>query len=141
MKKLLKEIRQALTEQADEKVRESSKRFFKENDIQKTRFYGIKSAVVGKIVKEYFAFVKDRPKEEVFAICEHLWQSGYVEEIGIACEWICRFRDDFKVADFTIFESWIERYVTNWATCDTFCNHTMGIFLEMFPKKITVLKS
>ena len=140
MKKLLKEIRRSLTEQADETVRESTKHFFKETDIQTARFYGLKSAAVGKIAKEYFAAVKDKSKEEVFAICEHLWQSGYGEEIGIACDWIYRFHNDFKAGDFAVFESWIERYVTNWATCDTFCNHTMGTFLEMYPKKIAKLK-
>jgi 3-methyladenine DNA glycosylase AlkD len=25
-----------------------------------------------------------------------------------------------------IFEIWFEKYVTNWATCDTLCNHTVG---------------
>lgn len=28
----------------------------------------------------------------------------------------------------------------NWATCDTFCNHTMGTFIEMYPEFMHRLK-
>ena len=42
--------------------------------------------------------------------------------------------------DFKIFENWIEKYVGNWATCDTLCNHTIGSFIGMYPQFITGLK-
>jgi 3-methyladenine DNA glycosylase AlkD len=28
--------------------------------------------------------------------------------------------------DIKIFERWVDKFVTNWASCDTFCNHTVG---------------
>jgi 3-methyladenine DNA glycosylase AlkD len=43
-------------------------------------------------------------------------------------------------ADFQFFENWIKKYVNNWASCDTFCNHTVGTFIEMYPEYITKLK-
>jgi len=140
MKQILKNLRRALMELADEKTLESSRRFFKETDHQKVKFLGVKSASVHKVAKEHFAAVKDMSKEDVFALCESLWQSNYLEETSIACDWVYRFHRDFKPGDFTVFESWIERYVTNWASCDVFCNHTVGTFLEMYPKHITKLK-
>jgi len=140
MKHILKNIRRALTELADEKTLESSKRFFKENKHQKVRFLGVKSALVHRVAKEHFAAVKEMSKEEVFALCESLWQSNFLEETTIACDWAYRFHKDFKPGDFAVFESWIERYVTNWASCDTFCNHTVGTFLEMYPKHLVKLK-
>jgi 3-methyladenine DNA glycosylase AlkD len=140
MKKILKNVRCALTELADEKTLESSKRFFKEGEHQKVRFLGVKSALVQKVAKEHFATVKDMSKSDVFSLCESLWQTGYLEESFIACDWAYRLRHDFKPDDFAVFESWIERYVTNWASCDTFCNHTVGTFLEMYPKQIVKLK-
>ena len=140
MKQILKNIRRALMEQADEKSIESYKRFFKETAHQKVRFHGVNSTTARKVTNEQFAAVKDMSKEEVFAVCESLWQSNYLEETGIACDWAYRFRHDFKPGDFAIFESWIEHYVHNWASCDTLCNHTVGTFLEMYPKYVTKLK-
>ncbi|MGL4593148.1 MAG: DNA alkylation repair protein [Thermoguttaceae bacterium] len=141
MEKLLKNIRKSLIELIDEKTIESAKRFFKENDYQKVKFLGVKADLVNRVAKEHFAAIKNKSKEEVFAICEELWKSNYFEESYIACEWIYRFRNKFKVKDLPLFETWIERYITNWATCDSFCNHTMGMFFEMFPSQITKLKS
>jgi len=140
MKQILKNIRLALTNLADERVHENTKRLFKDNPHQKIRFLGIKPDVVRRVAKEQFAAVKDMSKEEVFSLCESLWQSNYFEETSIACEWVYRFRRDFKPSDFTIFESWVERYITNWASCDSFCTHTVGTFLEMYPRHITKLK-
>ena len=140
MKQILKNIRHALTELADEKTRESNMRFFKETEHQKIRLYGLKSAEARKVSREQFAAVKDLSKEDVFSLCEHLWQSSYLEETGIACDWVYRFHKEFNPCDFAVFQSWIERYVTNWASCDTFCNHTVGTFLEMYPRYIVKLK-
>ncbi len=39
-----------------------------------------------------------------------------------------------------MFEKWIEKYVNNWASCDTLCNHTIGAFIEKFPKYINNLE-
>ncbi len=39
-----------------------------------------------------------------------------------------------------IFERWVNNYVTNWATCDTLCNHSVGTLIEMYPEKIADLK-
>ena len=140
MKQILKNLRLALTELADDKTLESAKRFFRESDHQKVRFHGVKFATVRKVAKEHFAAVKDMSKADVFALCESLWQSNYLEETSIACDWTHRFHREFKPDDFAVFESWIERYVHNWASCDVFCNHTVGTFLEMYPKKAAKLK-
>ncbi|NMC09119.1 DNA alkylation repair protein, partial [Candidatus Microgenomates bacterium] len=42
--------------------------------------------------------------------------------------------------DFALFEKWINEYINNWASCDTFCNHTVGKFVEMYPEYISKLK-
>jgi 3-methyladenine DNA glycosylase AlkD len=69
-----------------------------------------------------------------------LWQSGYIEESLIACNWSYYIHKKYEPADFEIFEKWISRYVSNWATCDTLCNHTIGVFVEMYPDFLTKLK-
>ena len=140
MKQRLRQVRQSLKEHADAQTLAGSKRFFKENDSPKLKFLGVKSALVKKVAREQFAAIKGTPKKDVFALCEQLWQSGYLEETVLACDWAYRFRREFEAKDFETFERWVGQYVNNWASCDTLCNHTIGTLLEMFPKLIGKLK-
>jgi 3-methyladenine DNA glycosylase AlkD len=136
MKNIIETVRTALTAGASEAVRISSQRFFKE----KIKNHGMKSADVRKIARTYFAEVRDLSKEQLFVLCEPLWQSGYLEESSIACEWIRRIHPQLTANDWTIFDRWIDAYITNWAICDTFCNHTVGTFLEMYPRYVPKLR-
>jgi 3-methyladenine DNA glycosylase AlkD len=136
MSTIIEEVRRELKGNADEKTRISGERFFKEP----VKLYGIKSAVTVKIGKEHYLKIKEKPKSEIFELCEELWQSGYLEEAGIACIWSYRIRKDYEPDDINVYERWISKYVNNWATCDMFCNHTVGALIEMFPQKIAYLK-
>jgi 3-methyladenine DNA glycosylase AlkD len=136
MNEIINKIRKILIESADEKTREQSKYFFKEQ----VTVYGVKSATVQKIARDIFAEIKEKPKTEIFAMCEKLWQSGYMEESFVACVWSERLSKKFEPADFEIFERWIKSYIGNWASCDTLCNHTVGNFVTMYPKFLSKLK-
>jgi 3-methyladenine DNA glycosylase AlkD len=136
MNPIIDKIRQALKENIDEKTQRSSQDFFKE----RIKCYGVKTPIVGRIGKEYFAVLKDKTKKEIFNLCEELWQSGYIEESFVACHWSYYVRKDFTPGDFKVFEKWIVSYVNNWASCDTLCNHTVGEFLEMYPRYVAELK-
>lgn len=136
MTEFITKIRQTFIERADEKTRKQSEYFFKEQVI----VYGVKSATIQKISKEIFAEIKGKPKAEIFAVCEKLWQSGYMEESFIASDWSNRLQKQFEPADFETFERWIKLYVNNWASCDTLCNHTVGDFVMMYPEFILKLK-
>jgi 3-methyladenine DNA glycosylase AlkD len=130
-------IRQDLALNADEKTKSSSTRFFKE----KITCYGVKSALVGKIAKDYFKEIKNEDKKEIFALCEELLRSDYCEEAFIASDWAYLIRNNYSEDDFFTFERWIENYVNNWAKCDTLCNHSVGSFIEKFPYYIANLKT
>lgn len=136
MNQIIKSVRESLRENADEKTKESALRFFKEQ----VRIYGVKSAMVHKISNEHFKQIKGLPKNDVFELCELLWQSGTIEESIVACNWSYAIRKKYKPSDFIQFEKWVDQYVTNWASCDTFCNHTVGTFIEMFPEYLSDLK-
>lgn len=136
MRELINKLRLELIENSDEQLQKSSQRFFKEY----IRCYGIRSAAVVKTGKEYFKAIRDKPKTEIFDLCDELWQSGVIEESFIACNWsyyVCR---NYEPDDLKVFEKWIDKYVDNWASCDTLCNNTVGTFLEMYPKYIAELK-
>lgn len=135
MNNTLIEIRKILEQNADEKLKISGQGFFKE----KIKLYGVNTAFVGKISKEYFKTVKDKKKTEIFDLCEELWQSGYMEESFIACNWSYFIHKDYEPDDFKIFEKWINNYIDNWASCDTLCNHTIGSFIVMYPDYISDL--
>jgi 3-methyladenine DNA glycosylase AlkD len=79
-------------------------------------------------------------KKEIFGICEELFASGFMEESFIACNWSYNLNKIYEEKDFLIFEDWLEKYVDNWATCDTLCNHTIGAFVDRFPSYIQELK-
>lgn len=133
---IIKEIRQQLEEKVSLKVKESGLKFFKEE----VKLYGVKTPDVRKLGKEYFRKVKDKDKAEIFEFCEELWESGYLEEAIIACDWSYCAHKDYKQKDFKLFEKWVRNYINNWASCDTFCNHTVGAFLEMYPEYLFNLK-
>lgn len=132
---ILTAVRQELLQSVDEKTRESAKRFFKEE----VKFHGVKSALVKKIAAKYFRKIKQRDKNEIFSLCENLLQVGYGEEAFIAFEWAYSLRRLYEKEDFLVFERWVDRYVDNWAKCDTLCNHTIGSFVEMYPEFIESL--
>lgn len=129
-------IRDELAMNSDVKTLVTGQRFFKEEIAS----YGVKIPVVQQISKTWFREIMSATKAEIFALCETLWQSGKFEECIIACNWSYAVRKQFEPIDFNTFELWIKRYVTNWATCDTFCNHTMGAFLEMYPGYLPELR-
>jgi 3-methyladenine DNA glycosylase AlkD len=130
MSLLINDIRKELKKLSDKKLQQSSQNFFKEP----IQCYGIRSAVVQGVAKKYLSRLKEENKETVFALCEELWKSGFIEESFIACEWAYSQRKCSAPEDFKIFESWIKTYVTNWASCDTFCNHTVGELLTKYPE-------
>jgi 3-methyladenine DNA glycosylase AlkD len=136
MSKIVEDIREDLIKNSDEKTRISGERFFKEP----VKLHGLKSAVTERIGKEYFKMLKGRGKSEVFELCEELWESGYLEEAGIACNWSYYVHKDYEPGDIMVFERWVKDYVSNWASCDTLCNHSVGTLVEMYPDKIAELK-
>ena len=121
---------------SDKRTGEIGQTFFKET----VKFYGVKNAIVKKIGKDHFKSIKNRSKAEIFNLCETLWKSGYIEESFIACEWSYSLHKQYEPADFNIFEKWVDSYVSNWASCDTLCNHTIGEFIEMYPEHLSRLK-
>ena len=131
-KDVLTVVRQELLQSVDEKTRESAQRFFKEE----AKFHGVKSAQVKKIAAKYFREIRNRDKNEIFSLCEDLLRANYGEEAFIAFEWAYSLRRQYEQEDFLVFERWVDRYVDNWAKCDTLCNHTLGTFVEMYPQFI-----
>jgi 3-methyladenine DNA glycosylase AlkD len=134
----VEQVRQSLTESIDEKTRASSYRYFKENEAPKV--YGVRMAEVNRIGKCGLQQIRNLPKQQIFELCEELWRTGYHEEAVVACIWAESLHKRYEPADFLHFAHWVNNYVTNWAACDTLCNHTIGTFIMMYPHYIAELK-
>ena len=135
---ILTQIRQDIINNIDKNSSVSHDKFFKEDESAKT--YGLKTAEVHKIAKTVFEQVKDFSKQAIFELCEELWESGYMEEVFVACNWSEILHKKYEQTDFYTFERWLGNYVTNWAHCDTLCNHTIGSFVMTYPDYINNLK-
>jgi 3-methyladenine DNA glycosylase AlkD len=136
MNSIIHQVRQELKDHADPRTKTSGQTFFKEE----VKLYGVKTSIVSKTAKRFFVPLKAMDKADVFELCEQLWQSGYMEESFIACQWAYCLRDRFEPKDFRILARWVKQYVANWASCDTLCNHTVAAFVEMYPKHLADLK-
>ncbi len=130
MHPVIAQLRKELAVHADPGIQKRSKRFFKEE----ITCYGLKTATVIAIAKKYWKEVKSRPKPEIFALCEELYQSGYLEESFIVSNWAHALSGRYEREDLAVFRRWIGTYITNWASCDGFCNHTMGDFITQYPE-------
>lgn len=136
MDPVIESIRQELKSHADPEIRKTSQRFFKEP----ISCYGMKTATGIGIAKKYWKEIQSRDKQEIFSLCEELYRSGYMEESFIVSEWTYRLSGRYEREDIAVFRHWIDTYITNWASCDGFCNHAMGDFIEQFPEYIDELK-
>jgi 3-methyladenine DNA glycosylase AlkD len=133
---VLDSLRQQLIQNAEEANRIGGQRFFKEKIV----LYGVKTKLVEDLAKSYFRKIDMLPKEEIFALCDELWKSGYIEETFIVARWTYLLRKKSEPSDFAIYESWISKYINNWASCDSFCNHTVGEFVIKYPEFMKDLK-
>jgi len=137
MSLLIQQIRNDLAANVDEQIKKSTHRFFKEE----IKNYGIKTAIVGKIAKKYWQQVRNKPQQEIFSLCEELYKSGYIEEAFIVSCWMPEYIENLRPSDIDTFKRWIECYITNWAECDSFCNHTIGDLIEKYPEIVPEVKT
>jgi len=136
MDTIIQHLRDELQANSDPNTLASSQRYFKETVIP----YGVKTAIVNHLAREFYQLIKDRSKADIYALCEELWRSGILEESFVTCEWSERQRKRYAPEDFETFERWVGQYVSNWASCDTLCNHTVGDFREDYPQFIPRLR-
>lgn len=132
MQQIIERLRQELQESTAPKTQTNGQRFFKE-DIQ---FYRVKVPQVHRIARTWFHELRGNPKKEIFALCDSLWASGYLEESFGACDWLYELHGQYEADDIAVFERWIGKHVNNWASCDTLCNHSVGAWLEMYPDEV-----
>ena len=131
------QIRAELKANSYKKNKDSTQKFFKD----KIKCYGVKTETMSYIAKKYWKEVKLLSKRQIFALCEELFLSGYIEEILVVSKWLPNMVERLEPSDLPTFRAWIENYVDNWASCDSFCNHTIGDLIGKYPELISEVKT
>lgn len=117
---------------ADPVYASGARRFFKEE----INCLGVSNPNSQLVARKYLPQLKKMSKAQVFEICRQLLASGIHEEGVIAGIISKSVSKKFERDDLYTFEQWIDSYITNWAVCDGFCNHTMGNLLMAFPEHV-----
>jgi len=136
MEQIIEQIRNDLRLNSSEKERISGERFFKEE----IKLYGMKASMMRQIAQNGWQEVKNCSKAEILNLCEEFWKSGYFEESIVAIEWVIHLKKQISADDFRILERWVHQYVSNWASCDTLCNHPVGDLVMKHPEFLADLK-
>lgn len=137
MKKFIREVRSELTRNSNPEIRKSARRFSKEE----IDCYGIRAAGIRMIAKTCWPELRSFNKKEIFIICGELLRSKMLEESALVALWLPKLKKQFEKNDIDLFRKWVDHYITNWAACDGFCNHTVGDYLARFPESIGEVKS
>jgi 3-methyladenine DNA glycosylase AlkD len=111
---LLKTTRASLKAAADPEFEAGLRWFFKEP----VKPYGVRTPHIRELARLAYAQVKHWPVGERDRFVDELWKSGMLEEGVLATHLYRRFAKLCGEREFTMFERWINRYVTNWSNCD-----------------------
>jgi 3-methyladenine DNA glycosylase AlkD len=115
-----------------------------ENQINYQKFFkeplenpvGLKTAILRKVVNSCYRQFKSHSGREIFDACDCLLASGERYSRSLAFEWTSKVSDDFKAEDIARFESWLKKYVSDWAACDTLCG-PLGQLVLKFPDSVS----
>jgi 3-methyladenine DNA glycosylase AlkD len=135
--RLLKDIKKELKDNIDPKYAESVKRFYKKGEWTGT--IGVRTPIVRKISAKYFRQVKGWSKKDIFDFCEVLLKTK--TSSTIAFDWVYQMRDQYKIGDFKLFESWLKKYVDSWSKCDELCGGPLGHLIFSYPQLIKKTKN
>lgn len=136
MHDIIKQINSELKKNIDKEYQIGSQRYFKES----VKCIGVRAKIIDQIAQKYFQEIKCLPKEKIFELSEQLLSKQTQEEASLALNWVFRLKKQFESNDFFVFESWLKKYVTNWATCDDLCTHPLGHLLLQYPEHLPKLK-
>jgi len=106
-------------------------RFFKEKLEDP---YSLKTSILRKISNECYKDIKPLSKTEILKICGRLLQAGEKYFRFFAFAWAEKIKAKYEEKDLELFESWLNKYVDSWSSCDHLCGGPVGDLLVRFPE-------
>jgi 3-methyladenine DNA glycosylase AlkD len=86
----------------------------------------LKTGDIRKLSAKVYSRVKNKPADEIFAVCEQLLEQRSWALGVIAFDFAYRLRKYYSDTTFVVFENWLMKYVRGWGDCDDFCTHAFG---------------
>ena len=129
--KLISSIRKDLKKKANKRNAEGMKKYFQGT----IKTYGVSVPVARNIAKKHYPEIKILEFKHILRLCESLLKEGYMEEGIVAFEILEKSKKNLSANTLTVFEKWLDRYVTNWAHCDELSAHLIGYLIEPFKRK------
>ncbi len=121
-----KEIRRFLKANADQAIVKKYSIYFKEG----YDAYGVAFDKLGPKIDEWFGLCREKlDRKQLLALCENLLKTGKLEEISIALGFMERLRGEYNKTLFNTVGRWFEKYIINWAHCDSACHAIVYSFL------------
>lgn len=135
-KQLMQKIRLKLMKLAEADYRDGERKYFKEP----VKNLGVRVPQRRQVANYFWPEVKKLSKEEIFELAESMFKNRYNDYATIASSWVYRIRKEYKIQDFKVMESWINKYLDNWAKVDDFCNHAMAALIDKYPQLLKGVK-
>lgn len=124
--KVEKKIREFLKVNADPAIVKKYSIYFKEGYDP----YGVAFEKLGPKIDEWFGLCREKlDRKQLLALCESLLKTGKLEEISIALGFMERLRGEYNKTLFNKVGKWFEKYIINWAHCDSACHTIVYAFL------------
>ena len=101
--------------------------------------YGVPSAKVREIARDVYREVKPWTVADRNRFMLGLWKSGKLEEGAIVCYVYRRFSRQCTEPEFSLFETWLDRYVKDWGHCDAVSTWLLAAAIANRPKLIAKL--
>jgi 3-methyladenine DNA glycosylase AlkD len=127
---ILSAIRKDLKNRANKKNAEGMKRYFQET----IKTYGVSVPDARNVARKYYPEIRQMDLEDIIKISESLLKDGYMEEGIVAFELLEKSKRNLNASALTIFEKWLDKYVSNWAHCDELSAHLIGYIIEKNPE-------
>ncbi|HEX2946504.1 MAG TPA: DNA alkylation repair protein [Clostridia bacterium] len=92
----------------------------------------VKTGDIRKLSAALYRKLPDKSIDNVLVLCEalldeHKWETGV-----IAYDWADRSSRQYSRETYSIFFSWLKKYVRGWGDCDDFCTHAFGKLLMKY---------
>lgn len=141
---LLKKVEIALQPHKDHNYLKSIEMYVTEIKSKSSfKYLGVRTPNVRKIANELLKYIKSRNINDIDTIlkyCEVLLSQGIVEYRTIAFQWSFKYKKQFELKHFTIFERWVKTYITGWGSVDDLCTKSLGYFVYKYTKIIPTIK-
>jgi 3-methyladenine DNA glycosylase AlkD len=95
--------------------------------------WGVRSGDLRSVEQMVYRELKRMPAADRNRYCTELWRRGKLEEGALVCHVYRKFASECGSCEFKLFESWIDRYVRNWAHCDGVSSWLLAASIENEP--------